>query len=185
MIFALLVDLSAARQGNQQKSCNLAYGPSPGRDRSTARIFTQPSMERPEPSEQDHVRNASGAGRNLRSSFIFGGPLHGHLRTNAVVGAIVQVQSLPKEAAVTSKLVLTILAPVVFAAMAPTTDASAAVNYPWCAHYMMQNGPKSCGFVTVEQCWATVNGIGGFCEQNPFYVPAKSATPRLKRIRQG
>ncbi|MGZ5804728.1 MAG: DUF3551 domain-containing protein [Xanthobacteraceae bacterium] len=78
------------------------------------------------------------------------------------------------------------LAPAVLiaAVLVPSTSANAAVNYPWCAHYMMQNGPKSCGFVTLAQCQATISGIGGFCDINPFYVPTRPATSRPRRSRQ-
>lgn len=46
----------------------------------------------------------------------------------------------------------------------------AAIAYPWCAHYMAPNTAHNCGFVTWEQCLATVSGIGGTCEANPYYV---------------
>jgi hypothetical protein len=82
--------------------------------------------------------------------------------------------------------VLKALAPVAFVAAALAVDtANAAVNYPWCAHYMMQSGPNSCGFATLEQCRATVSGIGGFCDVNPFFVPATPATLRPRRNRRG
>jgi len=70
------------------------------------------------------------------------------------------------------------------AAAAPA-QAGPAFNYPWCAHYMMQNGPKNCGFTTLAQCWQTVSGIGGFCDANPAYVPGKLPTPKPKRNRMG
>jgi hypothetical protein len=59
-----------------------------------------------------------------------------------------------------------------------SAETTRAFNYPWCAHYMMQNGPKNCGFTTIAQCWATVSGIGGFCEANPAYVPAATSKRR-------
>jgi hypothetical protein len=38
-------------------------------------------------------------------------------------------------------------------ALAGSADrAQAAIIYPWCAHYMMPNGPSNCGFATFEQC---------------------------------
>ena len=64
-------------------------------------------------------------------------------------------------------------------------QAEPAFNYPWCAHYMMQNGPKNCGFTTLAQCWQTVSGIGGFCDANPAYVPGKLQAPTSKRSRMG
>jgi hypothetical protein len=35
-----------------------------------------------------------------------------------------------------------------------------AEPYPWCAVYSAYAG-RNCGFVTLEQCMATVSGIGG------------------------
>jgi|GEM_PF-552436 hypothetical protein len=36
-------------------------------------------------------------------------------------------------------------------------------------------GQTNCGFLTLEQCRATVSGIGGFCVPNQFYNPQRSA----------
>jgi hypothetical protein len=36
-------------------------------------------------------------------------------------------------------------------------------------------GVSNCGFLTIEQCRATVSGIGGFCVPNQFYNPRGSA----------
>jgi hypothetical protein len=51
--------------------------------------------------------------------------------------------------------------------------------YRWCAEYSggMGGGGTNCGFVTLEQCRATVSGIGGFCVPNQFYTgPTRSTT---------
>ena len=43
-------------------------------------------------------------------------------------------------------------------------------------------GASNCGFLTIEQCRATVSGIGGFCVPNQFYNPQRAATrPRKQR----
>ena len=43
-------------------------------------------------------------------------------------------------------------------------------------------GASNCGFLTIEQCRATVSGIGGFCVINQFYNPKKTSTgPRKQR----
>jgi hypothetical protein len=39
----------------------------------------------------------------------------------------------------------------------------------------------NCGFLTLEQCRATVSGIGGFCVPNQFYNPQRSAKGARKR----
>jgi hypothetical protein len=54
-------------------------------------------------------------------------------------------------------------------------DSSAeAQNYPWCAEYRGPDGSMNCGFVSFEQCMATLSGIGGFCIQNNRYQPPPS-----------
>jgi Protein of unknown function (DUF3551) len=48
--------------------------------------------------------------------------------------------------------------------------------YPWCAVYSGDGaGGTNCGFLTIEQCRATVSGIGGFCAPNQFYNPGRPA----------
>lgn len=55
--------------------------------------------------------------------------------------------------------------------------------YRWCAVYAGGAGfsATNCGFLTLEQCRATVSGIGGFCEPNQFYNPRRSAPRRYRR----
>lgn len=56
--------------------------------------------------------------------------------------------------------------------------------YPWCANYGGDaSGASNCGFLTLEQCRATVSGIGGFCEHNQFYNPRPGATRQRYRSR--
>jgi hypothetical protein len=51
-------------------------------------------------------------------------------------------------------------------------------SYPWCAEYG-ENGPgTNCGFVTFDQCQATVSGIGGFCRRNLFYTGSANGAER-------
>ena len=58
----------------------------------------------------------------------------------------------------------------------------AHIEYPWCAVYGGRaGGGTNCGFSTIEQCRATVSGIGGFCEPNQFYKPRAQAAPKRKR----
>jgi hypothetical protein len=65
------------------------------------------------------------------------------------------------------------------------TPAWAAIEYPWCAQYSGEDGGgRNCGFSTLEQCLATVSGIGGFCEPNLFYPGSASDTSKSKRKRQ-
>jgi hypothetical protein len=62
---------------------------------------------------------------------------------------------------------------VTFSALIPAAPAS-AIEYPWCAQYGGRSGGRNCGFVSFQQCQATVSGMGGFCERNLFYTPTKS-----------
>jgi hypothetical protein len=59
--------------------------------------------------------------------------------------------------------------------------------YPWCADYSGSGmgGAKNCYFMTLEQCRATVFGVGGYCTPNPFYtgVPVERPAPRRARPR--
>jgi Protein of unknown function (DUF3551) len=50
-------------------------------------------------------------------------------------------------------------------------------NTRWCAQYSgaERGGGTNCGSFTLEQCRATVSGIGGFCAVNQFYNPCGAA----------
>lgn len=56
-------------------------------------------------------------------------------------------------------------------------------EYPWCAQYGGRNGGggRNCGFVTWEQCMATVSGMGGFCQRNQFYTGPEGPVRRYKK----
>jgi hypothetical protein len=57
--------------------------------------------------------------------------------------------------------------------MIGTAAPAQAQNYPWCAQYAMgdDGGGTNCGFVSYEQCMATLAGMGGFCNRNTQYRP--------------
>jgi Protein of unknown function (DUF3551) len=67
-------------------------------------------------------------------------------------------------------------------AVALSTGAQAQ-NYPWCAIYNMGEWASSCSFVTENQCWNSVRGIGGFCMANNTYQPSAPA-PYSRRRQQ-
>ena len=55
--------------------------------------------------------------------------------------------------------------------------------YPWCANYGGDaSGSSNCGFLTLEQCRATVSGIGGFCAHNQFYNPRSGSARQRTRV---
>jgi hypothetical protein len=61
---------------------------------------------------------------------------------------------------------------IVVASAAASTGAQAQ-NYPWCAQYSGDLADAvNCGFISFDQCMATVRGMGGFCMVNNRYVPA-------------
>ena len=63
-------------------------------------------------------------------------------------------------------------------------DTAKADPYPWCAEYTggALGGASSCYFMTIEQCRATVSGVGGYCTPNPFYSgpPVQGQTQRRR-----
>ena len=65
------------------------------------------------------------------------------------------------------RLILPILA---FASLVSTS--ANADPYRWCAQYGggRGGGSSNCGFITWEQCQATISGMGGFCVPNQFYT---------------
>jgi Protein of unknown function (DUF3551) len=69
------------------------------------------------------------------------------------------------------KLLLSAVA--VLAATSMLGTQAKAQNYPWCAQYSGSalGGATNCGFVSFQQCMATVTGIGGFCVRNTLYQP--------------
>jgi hypothetical protein len=54
---------------------------------------------------------------------------------------------------------------------APAAPAAAQTSYPWCSNFADGWGGTNCGFVSYEQCMATVRGSGGYCDKNDTYRP--------------
>ena len=52
---------------------------------------------------------------------------------------------------------------------ASTIEPAQADPYRWCATYGAGFGSESCYFMTIEQCRASVSGLGGFCRPNSLY----------------
>ena len=67
--------------------------------------------------------------------------------------------------------------------LACASQPAAAVEYPWCAYYggWGLGGASNCGFVSLEQCRATISGVGGYCAQNPFYAGAAPVRPKKRK----
>jgi hypothetical protein len=69
-----------------------------------------------------------------------------------------------------------------FAALSLSTIGAHA-DGTWCARYSVQGGASNCGFYSFQQCRATVSGIGGFCERNPFTAYGAASEPRRRNRR--
>ncbi len=68
-----------------------------------------------------------------------------------------------------------------------TPQQTKADPYRWCAEYGgREGGGTNCGFLTLEQCRITIQGIGGWCVPNQFYDgrPYDQAQP-VRRRKQG
>jgi hypothetical protein len=75
--------------------------------------------------------------------------------------------------------ILTILA-VLAAALSldvRTADAQRKV-WPWCAQYDVWT--YNCGFDTLQQCLATISGVGGVCRPNS-YAPDPATAPQTRK----
>ena len=74
-----------------------------------------------------------------------------------------------------------------YTAAATVAPGSArAENYPWCAVLSVGDAAYNCGFTTLEQCRATVSGVGGFCEINRFAdEPVRAPAKRARMHRSG
>jgi hypothetical protein len=63
-----------------------------------------------------------------------------------------------------------------------------AQEYPYCARQGGRNSYENCGYATLEQCRASVSGVGGFCAPNPRYAQRPydddRASPRRYRERR-
>jgi hypothetical protein len=75
-----------------------------------------------------------------------------------------------------------ILTPVVASLF--TVSAASADPYKWCA-VDSNGGGTNCGFVTVEQCRATISGQGGFCEPKQVVPPNLSPAARAAAPKTG
>jgi hypothetical protein len=65
---------------------------------------------------------------------------------------------------------LTITAVVFAAAISALPRAASAERYyPWCAWY--DDWTYNCSFATLQQCRATISGVGGICKPNPYSPP--------------
>ena len=67
-------------------------------------------------------------------------------------------------------------------AMLSISTIGALADGTWCANYGTGPG-MNCGFYSFEQCRATVSGIGGFCQPNPFAANGATREPQRRSRR--
>jgi hypothetical protein len=75
------------------------------------------------------------------------------------------------------------LTALVFAGTALVAQPAKADPYPWCAVYGTNDGRESCYYMTFQQCLIQIQGLGGFCNQNPGYTgpPVSERSQRRRR----
>jgi hypothetical protein len=66
---------------------------------------------------------------------------------------------------------------IVFLMIVGTTPVMAK-PYPWCSRTGQNGGSLDCMYVTLGQCQAFINGVGGDCIQNPAALYVQP--PRIK-----
>jgi len=59
--------------------------------------------------------------------------------------------------------------------------AQSPYDYPWCAVYTNRSGASACYYSSFRQCMATMNGIGGYCIQNPAFRGGAPVERRSRR----
>jgi Protein of unknown function (DUF3551) len=80
------------------------------------------------------------------------------------------------------KIFLALAATAAAATFGGTPSPAHARDYPWCAQYSERmGGGRNCGFVSFQQCQATVQGAGGFCEPNPRYTSGRGYRRHYRR----
>ena len=66
----------------------------------------------------------------------------------------------------------------VIAAGAPAQAAA------WCAWFTGYDYSRDCGYYTLEQCSATVRGVGGYCAPNVYAAPPPYPPPAYRKSRK-
>jgi Protein of unknown function (DUF3551) len=81
-----------------------------------------------------------------------------------------------------------LLAAVALIGAAAAGHAQSAYSYPWCARYPRGIGGFACYYTSFQQCMTTMDGIGGYCMQSPFYrgpTPAAGPAPGRRNKHRG
>lgn len=65
---------------------------------------------------------------------------------------------------------------------AAPAEAGVRGRAPWCGN-LTGDGQDDCNYFSFQQCRVSVQGVGGFCAQNPAYAYAPQQ-PRRKKYRR-
>ena len=60
------------------------------------------------------------------------------------------------------------LACIAFAALSLSTTGARAADGSWCANYGTGHSGINCTYTSQQQCLASVSGVYGFCQLNPY-----------------
>jgi hypothetical protein len=52
--------------------------------------------------------------------------------------------------------------------ISPLSGTEARAAESWCANYGTGHSGSDCSFTSFAQCQATLSGLSGFCQPNPF-----------------
>ncbi|WP_398476640.1 DUF3551 domain-containing protein [Tardiphaga sp.] len=63
-------------------------------------------------------------------------------------------------------------------------SASAAPDYPWCQRTPVTDGTPDCSFTSLNQCQASVSGVGGDCVRNPWMAYGSYQDERISKPRR-
>jgi Protein of unknown function (DUF3551) len=67
-----------------------------------------------------------------------------------------------------------------------SASAYAAPDYPWCQRTTVTGGTPDCSFTSLNQCQASISGVGGDCVRNPYMAYGSyqgDYTPKPRRVR--
>jgi Protein of unknown function (DUF3551) len=74
---------------------------------------------------------------------------------------------------------------VVGALSAPVHAQTYGDNYPVCLQVFGRFPHFECEYISIAQCRPSATAIAAQCVVNPYYIPARSPTPRVRRPHHG
>lgn len=65
-----------------------------------------------------------------------------------------------------------------------SASAHAAPDYPWCQRTTVTGGTPDCAFTSLDQCRASISGVGGDCIRNPWLAYGRYEDESMQRPRR-